>query len=131
MLTSKLRRILVGLENCGNKMSSAAKFIDYFVHDILDYTILNKEEKNFAKDLKLEDIRGTIEEIVEIQGDKAKIKDIDVQVKFKNFEKFEKSEDINYLVKTDQKRMQQVLLNLYSNALKFTDKQGKILILVE
>lgn len=47
-------------------MSSAAKFIDYFVHDILDYTILNKEEKNFAKDLKLMDIRNTIEEIVEI-----------------------------------------------------------------
>lgn len=47
-------------------MSSAAKFIDYFVHDILDYTILNKEEKNFAKDLKLEDIRTTIDEIIEI-----------------------------------------------------------------
>ena len=105
VLTSKLKRILVGLENCGNKMSSAAKFIDYFVHDILDYTILNKEEKNFAKDLKLEDIRGTIEEIVEIQGDKAKIKDIEVQVKFKNFENFDGSEEVNYLVKTDQKRM--------------------------
>lgn len=64
VLTSKLKRILVGLENCGSKMSSAAKFIDYFVHDILDYTILNKEEKNFAKDLKLEDIRTTIDEII-------------------------------------------------------------------
>jgi hypothetical protein len=63
-ITSKLKRILVGLENCGNKMSSAAKFIDFFVHDILDYTILNKEEKNFAKDLKLNDIRQTIEEII-------------------------------------------------------------------
>lgn len=66
VLTSKLKRILSGLQNCGHKMSSAAKFIDYFVHDILDYTILNKEEKNFAKDLKLEDIRTTIEEIIEI-----------------------------------------------------------------
>lgn len=41
-ITNKLKRILEGLENCGNKMGSAAKFIDYFVHDILDYTILNK-----------------------------------------------------------------------------------------
>ena len=65
-ITLKLKRILKGLENCGSKMSSAAKFIDYFVHDILDYTILNKEEKNFAKDLKVMDIRKTIEEIVEI-----------------------------------------------------------------
>ena len=100
-LTSKLRRILVGLENCGNKMSSAAKFIDYFVHDILDYTILNKEEKNFAKDLKLMDIRRTIEEIVEIQEDKAKIKNIDIQIKFKGFKEFEDSDQVNYLVKTD------------------------------
>lgn len=75
----------MGLENCGNKMSSAAKFIDYFVHDILDYTILNKEEKNFAKDIKLMDIRRTIQEIVEIQEDKAKIKDIDIQISYKNF----------------------------------------------
>jgi hypothetical protein len=69
---------LVGLENSGNKIESASKFIDFFVHDILDYTILNKEEKNFAKDLKLRDIRRTINEILEIQGDKAKIKNIDI-----------------------------------------------------
>jgi len=65
---------LKGLQDCGHKMGSAAKFIDYFVHDILDYTILNKQEKNFAKDLQIMDIRNTIEEIIEIQGDKAEIK---------------------------------------------------------
>jgi hypothetical protein len=84
-LTSNLKKILVGLENSGNKIASASKFIDFFVHDILDYTILNKEEKNFAKDLKLRDIRRTINEIMEIQGDKAKIKNIDIQTIYKNF----------------------------------------------
>ena len=34
-------------------------------------------------------------------------------------------------MKTDIKRMQQVLLNLVSNAIKFTPKEGKIVILVE
>jgi CheY-like chemotaxis protein len=31
-------------------MSNSCKFIDFFVHDILDYTILNKDSKNFIKD---------------------------------------------------------------------------------
>jgi signal transduction histidine kinase len=48
------------------KIVSAAKFIDYFVHDMLDYTMLNKEEKNFVKSVSLFDIRNAIGEIVEI-----------------------------------------------------------------
>ena len=86
-------------------MGSAAKFIDYFVHDILDYTILNKQEKNFAKDLQIMDIRNTIEEIIEIQGDKAEIKQIEIEIKYKNFEAYDDSEEINFFVKTDQKRL--------------------------
>jgi hypothetical protein len=44
-----LKNIHEGLETCTKKIVSASKFIDYFVHDMLDYTILNKEEKNFTK----------------------------------------------------------------------------------
>ena len=29
------------IEVCGSKITSATKFIDFFVHDILDYTLLN------------------------------------------------------------------------------------------
>ena len=42
-----------GLQVCGKKMTSAAKFIDYFVHDILDYTLLNREDSNFSKDISV------------------------------------------------------------------------------
>ena len=51
------------------------------------------------------------------------MKAINIDIKFKGY--------LNYIVKTDMKRMQQVLLNLYSNAIKFTDRNGKINIKVD
>jgi len=105
-------------------MFSATKFIDYFVHDILDYTILNKQEKNFTKNFGVSDIREVIKEISDIMMDKMEMKAIDMQHYYKHFEE-------RFLIKTDVKRLQQVLLNLLSNAIKFTDRNGKIQILVE
>lgn len=64
-----------------------------------------------------------INELIEIQEFKILMKSINVKVAYKGFE--------NKFVKTDKKRLQQVLLNLYSNAVKFTDRNGKITILVE
>ena len=45
-------------------MNSATKFVDFFVHDILDYTILNKDEKNFTKNITLFNVRTAVDEIV-------------------------------------------------------------------
>jgi len=36
----------------------------------------------------------------------------------------------NYMVPIDQQRFQQVFLNYLSNAMKFTDRGGKILVLI-
>ena len=85
---------------CGDKIFSAAKFIDYFVHDILDYTILNKDGKNFIKNPKIFDMRDAIEEIVVIQMDKIEMKQITIEKHFFGFT------DEDFLVKTDIKRMQ-------------------------
>jgi hypothetical protein len=54
----------------GKKIFSAAKFIDYFVHDILDYTILQKDSENFLKRSTDFDIRDAINEIIDIEIDK-------------------------------------------------------------
>jgi signal transduction histidine kinase len=98
-------------------------FVDFFVHDILDFTILNKDEKNFTKNITIFDIKLAVQQIIDILEDKTQMKNIKVKTRFIGFE--------NLDVKTDMKRLQQILLNLFSNAVKFTDRNGKINILVE
>ena len=51
------------------------------------------------------------------------MKAINIDVEFNGF-------DNEFTIKTDMKRMQQVLLNLYSNAIKFTNRNGNITIKV-
>jgi hypothetical protein len=89
------KKIYGGLKVSTKKIVSASKFIDYFVHDMLDYTILNKNEKNFMKTIESFDIRNTIDEIIEIQEDKIQMKEIEIVLNLQGFE------ISNYMVKTD------------------------------
>ena len=59
-----LKNFQTGIEQSCSKMFSASKFIDFFVHDILDYTLLNKDQKNFIKNPKVVNIMDAIDEIV-------------------------------------------------------------------
>ena len=43
----ELQKIFKKFQKSNKKLVSATKFIDFFVHDILDYTILNRESKKF------------------------------------------------------------------------------------
>ena len=95
----KLKNIKIGLEKCSDKMSSACKFIDFFVHDILDYTLLNKESKNFMKDMKIFEAKAAVREITEILEDKYNLKKITLETKLVGFKQTD-------LVKTDKKRLQ-------------------------
>ena len=60
-------------------MDSAAKFIDFFVHDILDYTILNKDSDNFTANMTMFNVKEAVSEMIQILNDKAKMKDIVVE----------------------------------------------------
>ena len=58
--------IFNGMLDIGCKITSASKFLDFFVHDILDYSMLNKEEVNFNKNIENVDIRDVVDEILSI-----------------------------------------------------------------
>ena len=65
-------------EVCGSKISSATLFIDFFVHDILDYTLLNEKEENFIPNNTVFNIQTGIDEIKAILIDKIRIKSINI-----------------------------------------------------
>lgn len=68
-------------------------------------------------------------------SDKANLKNIEIEKEYVGFQthivQMDKHAVSKCLVKTDEKRNQQVLLNILSNALKFTPKNGKIKLKIE
>ena len=77
-VAAKLYKIYDGLNKSGNKMFNAANHIDHYVHDILDYTILSDNQKQLSKEITIFEVQQAIEETIEIQQDKIKMKNIDV-----------------------------------------------------
>ena len=73
-----MKKISKKIRGCTNKIVSASKFIDFFIHDMLDYSLINKDATNFTKTINSYDIRDAINEIIEILEDKIAMKEIKV-----------------------------------------------------
>ena len=98
---------------------SSTKLLNFYVADLLS---LSQIEKNkFRKTIEKFDVKQAVEEVISIQRDKIEFNKITLKTEFLGF-------DNNYEIFTDKMRLQQVLLNYQSNAIKFTPKTGKILI---
>ena len=98
-LRDNVYQIYQCINTCGEKMTSATKFIDFFVHDILDYTILNQDEQNFTKNITIFNLKTAVQEIIDTLNDKAEMKEINVSVEYKGF--CEDGSKGQYLVKSD------------------------------
>ena len=80
-------------------MTSSSQFIDYFIHDILDYTVLSTWGQQFFKNYSVFCVQDAVHNITRIFNDKAKMKQIKLRTKFVDFSQYE-------IVKTDKKRLQ-------------------------
>ena len=95
-----------------NPATYAAKSLMFLVNDILDIHQIS------MKKLKLSvqrcDLRQTISAVVDIFKLRAEMKELQLN--------FKMSEDAPRKIMTDPNRLQQIVINLLSNALKFTEK---------
>jgi len=93
-------------------VGASAKILKFLVSDILDFARLKSAK--FVKDVSQFDLRLAVEELVEVIQYQAERAGIRVLTDFGDFER------VGFSVTTDCQRLQQILLNLMSNALKFT-----------
>ena len=75
----RIETIFSGIDVCARKMQHATKYIDFFVGDILDFSVLNVASKNFKKESKLFDIRKAISTVVDMVTDKSLMKTIAIK----------------------------------------------------
>ena len=78
-------------------MKTASQFIDFFIHDVLDYSVLFNKSKNFIKTEDNFDILEVITTVIQMIEDKTKMKSIEIKTLLK---------DADFIkIKTDKKRL--------------------------
>jgi len=98
----------------------AGKLLKCSINDVLDYSLLLARKLQTQNKSKL--LFNTIQKIKYLIESQAKMKGLEFKVVIKN--------GVNSTIQTDHKRLQQILVNLLSNSLKFTIK-GEIVLTVE
>jgi signal transduction histidine kinase len=96
--------------------------MEFLVQDLLDFAQIKAGK--FRKNIKLFNIKEAIDQVIAIQSYKAKKQGIDLLVEYINVGDSEEDSISSFspFIMADMPRIQQILLNLQSNALKFTEK---------
>lgn len=114
--------ILNKLEEGNKVQEKSATMMLFMVQDLLDMAQIKSDK--FRKNITSFNIMNAVETVINIQNDKAFAKDLKLYAEFVNID------PLNAMICSDEQRIQQVLLGLQSNALKFT-QEGEIKIRVE
>ena len=107
----------------------STKFLGFEINDMLDFSQL--KQGKFRKMITQFDVRKAINEIYTIQKYKADEQGVRIEMKFDSFPPADDANELcgkRFTICTDEQRLQQVLINVVSNALKFTPTGGSIFI---
>ena len=94
-----------------NMISASGKRLANLVNDILDFSKLRNED--IALQLKPTDLTGLVEVVLALSRPLAQDKGLEI---------LNEINDQTPIINADENRVQQILLNLVGNAIKFTDK---------
>ena len=97
------------MKQCNQQLYSAANFIDFSTHDILDYIQITANSNSkvardgsnkLSKNIETFDLMIALNEIILIKDEKAKLKNIKVDTQFLG------KENVGWLITTDKRRLQ-------------------------
>ena len=118
----QLEQIMDELDSGLHMQDTSSKVMIFLANDLLDFAQMRNGK--FRKNVELLNLEKVIQDVVMIQQNQADSKGVSVEIQMEQF--YVSSDDYN--IYSDEQRIMQVVLNLLSNALKFTDEGGLITI---
>ena len=112
---------MVKLNQGQSVQTSSANLMEFLVQDLLDFAQIKAGK--FRKNIKQFNIKEAIQQVLDIQSYKAQKQGIELSVEYANLNDDEEDKIDSYspFIYSDMARIQQIILNLQSNALKFTE----------
>lgn len=130
-MRSRLQELLQESDEYSDMRIKSTKILNFLIHDILDFSLLQSDK--FRMNIICFDIEVAVNEIIEILSFRAGQMGVGMVADFENFEvlaekqRQESGEQIRGIkINMDKDRLQQIIMNLVSNAIKFTKAGGQI-----